>query len=150
MTKEKMVTIHVHTPFKLTMSDNSVQEFGKGRHSVLESTATHWFTLAHSELGEGSLVDSGDQQEIIDSLQTQLVGKDTLITDLKAGLEKLQGQYDSLQTQGTEKDTLIADLKAALTQLQDQNDSLQTQLADKLMGGGGNTDGQKPKSANSK
>lgn len=120
--KEKLALIHVHTPFKLTLSDNSVQEFGKGRHNVPEAIATHWFAQAHSELGEGSAVDAGDQQALIDSLQTQI----------------------------TDKDTLITDLKAALVQLQDQNDSLQTQLSDKLLGGGVNTDGQKPKPANSK
>ena len=49
MTKEKLVTIHVHTPFKLTHADNSVQEFGKGRHNVPEAVASHWFVEAHTE-----------------------------------------------------------------------------------------------------
>lgn len=122
MAKEKMVTIHVHTPFKLTQPDNTVDEFGKGRHNVSEAVASHWFVQAHSELSESATNDSGDQQAIIDSLQTQI----------------------------TDRDALIADLKTALAQLQEQNDSLQTQLADTLIGGGANNDGPKPKPANSK
>jgi hypothetical protein len=120
--KEKLVLIHVHTPFKLTLSDNSVQEFGKGRYNVPEPVASHWFTQAHSELGEGSAVDAGDQQALIDSLQTQI----------------------------TDKDVLITDLKAALVQLQEQNDSLQTQIASVLTGGNGAKDAKESKPANSK
>lgn len=30
MAKEKLVTIHVHTPFTLTLGDQSKQEFGRG------------------------------------------------------------------------------------------------------------------------
>lgn len=120
--KEKLVLIHVHTPFKLTLSDNSVQEFGKGRHNVAESTATHWFTQAHSELGESSAGDADDQQALIDSLQTQLAEKDAFITELKTALE----------------------------QLQVQNDSLQTQLTSAPAGGNGAKDAKEPKPANSK
>lgn len=49
MAKEKLVTIHVHTPFTLTLGDQSKQEFGRGRHNVPEEVASHWFTQ-HSEL----------------------------------------------------------------------------------------------------
>ncbi|MEM0403820.1 hypothetical protein J4V89_18015 [Escherichia coli] len=52
MAKEKLVTIHVHTPFTLTLGDQSKQEFGRGRHNVPEEVASHWFTQAHSELSE--------------------------------------------------------------------------------------------------
>lgn len=44
MAKEKLVTIHVHTPFTLTLGDQSKQEFGRGRHNVPEEVASHWFT----------------------------------------------------------------------------------------------------------
>lgn len=120
--KEKLVLIHVHTPFKLTLSDNSVQEFGKGRHSVPESTATHWFAQVHSELGEGGESEPTDQQALIDSLQTQLEEKEAFITELKTALE----------------------------QLQVQNDSLQTQIASAPAGGNGAKDAKEPKPANSK
>ncbi len=50
MAKEKLVTIHVHTPFTLTLGDQSKQEFGRGRHNVPEEVASHWFTRAHAEL----------------------------------------------------------------------------------------------------
>lgn len=43
MAKEKLVTIHVHTPFTLTLGDHSKQEFGRGRHNVSEEVASHWF-----------------------------------------------------------------------------------------------------------
>ncbi len=52
MAKEKLVTIHVHTPFTLTLGDQSKQEFGRGRHNVPEEVASHWFTQAHSEISE--------------------------------------------------------------------------------------------------
>ena len=44
MAKEKLVTIHVHTPFTLTLGDQSKREFGRGRHNVPEEVASHWFT----------------------------------------------------------------------------------------------------------
>lgn len=120
--KEKLVLIHVHTPFKLTLDDKSVKEFRKGRYTVPESIASHWFAQAHSELGEGSVNESSDQQEFIDSLQSAI----------------------------TDKDTLIADLKRALTQLQEQNDSLQSQLTAAQADGNGASDDKEPKPSNSK
>ncbi len=120
--KEKLVLIHVHTPFKLTLDDNSVKEFGKGRYTVPEAIASHWFAQAHSELGEGSVSESTDQQELIDSLQSQIDDKDTLITDLKT----------------------------ALTQLQEQNDSLQSQLTAAQAGGNGANDAKESKPSNGK
>lgn len=120
--KEKLVLIHVHTPFKLTLDDNAVKEFGKGRYTVPETIASHWFTQAHSELGEGSVNDTSDQQVLIDSLQTQIV----------------------------DKDAFIDELKAALTQLQEQNDSLQTQLTAAQAGGNGAKDVKESKPANGK
>ncbi|WP_208951195.1 hypothetical protein [Rahnella sp. ChDrAdgB13] len=120
--KEKLVLIHVHTPFKLTLGDSSVKEFGKGRYTVSETVANHWFTQEHAELGEGSVNESTDQQELIDSLQSQI----------------------------TDKDTLIADLKAGLTQLQEQNDSLQSQLTAAQAGGNGANDAKESKPSNGK
>lgn len=101
MAKEKLVTIHVHTPFTLTFGDQSKQEFGRGRHNVPEEVASHWFTQAHSEISESVISDTDDLQPIIDGLQAQIADKDKLIADLKDALLKLQEQNDSLQAQIT-------------------------------------------------
>ncbi|EJJ0154923.1 hypothetical protein NHJ42_003315 [Salmonella enterica] len=77
MAKEKLVTIHVHTPFTLTLGDQSKQEFGRGRHNVPEEVASHWFTQAHSELSESVISDTDDRQPIIDSLQAQIAAAQT-------------------------------------------------------------------------
>ncbi|WP_418457761.1 STY1053 family phage-associated protein [Citrobacter braakii] len=150
MAKEKLVTIHVHTPFTLTLGDQSKQEFGRGRHNVPEEVASHWFTQAHSELSESVISDTDDLQPIIDSLQAQIVDKDQLIADLKEALLKMQEQNDSLQAQIVDKDQLIADLKEALLKMQEQNDSLQAQIAAAQTGGNGAKDAKEPKPANSK
>lgn len=99
MAKEKLVTIHVHTPFTLTLGDQSKQEFGRGRHNVPEEVASHWFTQAHSELSDSVVSGTDDLQPIIDSLQVQIADKDQLISDLKEALLKMQEQNDSLQVQ---------------------------------------------------
>lgn len=122
MAKEKLVTIHVHTPFTLTLGDRSKQEFGRGRHNVPEEVASHWFTQAHSELSEGAISDPNDLQPIVDSLQGQIA----------------------------DKDKQIADLKEALLKLQEQNDSLQVQIDAAQTGGNGAKDAKESKSANSK
>ena len=129
MAKEKLVTIHVHTPFTLTLGDQSKQEFGRGRHNVPEEVASHWFTQAHSELSESVISDTNDLQPVIDSLQAQIADKDKQIVD---------------------KDQLIADLKEALLKLQGQNDSLQAQIAAAQTGGNGAKDAKESKPANSK
>ena len=77
MAKEKLVTIHVHTPFTLTLGDQSKQEFGRGRHNVPEEVASHWSTQAHSELSESVINDTDDLQPIIDSLQAQIAAAQT-------------------------------------------------------------------------
>ena len=77
MAKEKLVTIHVHTPFTLTLGDQSKQEFGRGRHNVPEEVASHWFTHAHAELSESVISDTDDLQPIIDSLQAQIAAAQT-------------------------------------------------------------------------
>jgi len=119
MAKEKLVSIHVHTPFKLTLADHSVREFKKGQHNVPEPVAAHWFTQAHSEQSGEVVSDTGDQQAIIDNLLAQIAEKDKLIID---------------------KDALITDLKDALLKLQEQNDNLQAQIA---AAGNGAKDGKK-------
>lgn len=129
MAKEKLVTIHVHTPFTLTLGDQSKQEFGRGRHNVPEEVASHWFTQAYSELSESVISDTNDLQPVIDSLQAQIADKDKQIVD---------------------KDQLIADLKEALLKLQEQNDSLQAQIAAAQTGGNGAKDAKESKPANSK
>ncbi|ELK1355686.1 hypothetical protein RUS37_003556 [Escherichia coli] len=150
MAKEKLVTIHVHTPFTLTLGDQSKQEFGRGRHNVPEEVASHWFTQAHSELSESVISDTDDLQPIIDGLQAQIADKDKLIADLKDALLKLQEQNDSLQAQIADKDKLIADLKDALLKLQEQNDSLQAQITAARTGGNGAKDVKESKSASGK
>ena len=122
MAKEKLVTIHVHTPFTLTLGDQSKREFGRGRHNVPEEVASHWFTQAHSELSESVISDTDD-------LQAQIADKDKQIID---------------------KDQLIADLREALLKLQEQNDSLQAQIAAAQTGGNGAKDAKESKPANSK
>ena len=129
MAKEKLVTIHVHTPFTLTLGDQSKREFGRGRHNVPKEFASHWFTQAHSELSESVISDTDDLQPIIDSLQAQIADKDKQIID---------------------KDQLIADLREALLKLQEQNDSLQAQIAAAQTGGNGAKDAKESKPANSK
>ncbi|WP_320741439.1 STY1053 family phage-associated protein [Enterobacter sp. 166D1] len=129
MAKEKLVTIHVHTPFTLTLGDQSKQEFGRGRHNVPEEVASHWFTQAHSELSDSVVSGTDDLQPIIDSLQVQIADKDKQIVD---------------------KDQLIADLKEALLKLQEQNDSLQVQIASAQTGGDGAKDAKESKSTNGK
>ncbi len=129
MAKEKLVTIHVHTPFTLTLGDQSKREFGRGRHNVPEEVASHWFTQAHSELSESVISDTNDLQPVIDSLQAQIADKDKQIVD---------------------KDQLIADLKEALLKLKEQNDSLQAQIAAAQTGGNGAKDAKESKPANSK
>ena len=129
MAKEKLVSIHVHTPFTLTLGDQSKREFGRGRHNVSAEVASHWFTQAHSELSESVISDTDDLQPIIDILQAQIADKDKQIVD---------------------KDQLIADLKEALLKLQEQNDSLQAQIAAAQTGGNGAKDAKESKPANSK
>lgn len=129
MAKEKLVTIHVHTPFTLTLGDQSKQAFCTGRHNVPEDVASHWFTRAHAELSESGSNETDDQQLIIDSLQAQIADKDKQIVD---------------------KDQLIADLKEALLKLQEQNDSLQAQIAAARTGGNGAKDAKESKPANGK
>mgnify|MGYP000878354451 CR=1 FL=1 len=136
MAKEKLVTIHVHTPFTLTLGDQSKREFGRGRHNVPEEVALHWFTQAHSELSESVISDTDDLQPIIDSLQAQIADKDKQIADK--------------DKQIVDKDQLIADLKEALLKLQEQNDSLQAQIAAAQTGGNGAKDAKESKPANSK
>ncbi|ENV4943834.1 hypothetical protein ACFKGN_004112 [Escherichia coli] len=136
MAKEKLVTIHVHTPFTLTLGDQSKREFGRGRHNVPEEVASHWFTQAHSELSESVISDTDDLQPIIDSLQAQISDKDKQIIDK--------------DKQIIDKDQLIADLREALLKLQEQNDSLQAQIAAAQTGGNGAKDAKESKPANSK
>lgn len=112
MTKEKLVSIHVHTPFKLTHLDNSVQEFGKGRHNVPEAVATHWFVEAHTEsLGEYSAPD-------IDEAGVRR------ITELEGQVEKLNAQVaeqtEQLQAAAVglvERNEQITDLNAQVAEL---------------------------------
>ncbi|MFP2422230.1 hypothetical protein ACLEXA_11910 [Pseudescherichia vulneris] len=101
MAKEKLVTIHVHTPFTLTLGDLTKQEFSRGRYNVPEEVAAHWFTLAHSELTEGAVSGGDEQQVLIEELQAQIIDKDKLIADLKDAVLKLQGQNEELQAQIT-------------------------------------------------
>ncbi|MBD8451873.1 STY1053 family phage-associated protein [Serratia rubidaea] len=119
MTKEKLVTIHVHTPFKLTHADNSVQEFGKGRHNVPESVASHWFVEAHTEsMGDYTPTDideSGAQR--IAELESQVTDLQKL---LKTEQEKVAEQTEQLQAAAAglvERNDQIAELNSQVAGL---------------------------------
>ncbi|EPT4022345.1 STY1053 family phage-associated protein [Enterobacter roggenkampii] len=95
----KPVSILVHTPFTLTLADNSEFKYGKGRHSVPQEHANHWFTQHHADITDGVTDSGGDQQALVDSLQAQIADKDVLIADLKDALLKMQEQNEGLQAQ---------------------------------------------------
>lgn len=99
MVKEKQVLINVHTPFTLTLDDQTKHQFDKGQHKVPESVAMHWFTQAHSERSDNVASDEDDKQADIESLQAQLADKDKMISELKAALAEQKKQVDSLQMQ---------------------------------------------------
>lgn len=99
MVKEKQVLINVHTPFTLTLDDQTKHQFDKGQHKVPESVAKHWFVQAYSECTDSIMNDADDQQADIESLQTQLADKDKMIAELKAALVEQKKQVDSLQMQ---------------------------------------------------
>lgn len=122
-------TIRVHTPFKFNNEDGTAQEFSVGEHTVDDKVAEHWFVAAHAEVTGKTKApaDTKEFQAQIDSLTTQLEGKDKSIGDLQQSV--------------TEKDEIIADLTAQLDALQEPV----TDLAPE-----GNNDGKKPKPADSK
>ncbi|CAI1017517.1 Uncharacterised protein [Serratia ficaria] len=112
MTKEKLVSIHVHTPFKLTLSDNSVQEFGKGRHNVPEAVATHWFVEAHTEsLGDYTAPD-------IDEAGAQRITElEILVEKLNAQVEEQNEQLQAAAAGLVERNDQIAELNAQVEEL---------------------------------
>ncbi|WP_346827773.1 STY1053 family phage-associated protein [Serratia inhibens] len=118
MTKEKLVSIHVHTPFKLTHADNSVQEFGKGRHNVPEAVATHWFVEAHTEaLGDytpPNIDEAGAQR----------------ITELEAKVTELQRLLELEQDKVAEQAEQLQAAAAGLIERNDQITELNAQVAD--------------------
>lgn len=118
MTKEKLVSIHVHTPFKLTQTDNSVQEFLGGRHNVPESVATHWFVEAHTEaLGDYNapgIDDAGAQR----------------ITELEAKVTELQRLLELEQDKVAEQTEQLQAAAAGLVERNDQITELNTLVAE--------------------
>lgn len=84
MATEKQIIIHAHTPFTLTLSDNSKKEFGVGRHTVSEEVAQHWFTQAHAELSDEFVKSEDDMQKTIDALKAQIEEQEAIITALSA------------------------------------------------------------------
>ncbi|WP_347252913.1 STY1053 family phage-associated protein [Leminorella grimontii] len=110
MAKEKLVSIIVHTPFDLTLIDNSVLHFGKGRHSVTDAVAEHWFVKAHAEATEDdtSGADDGLQKQI-DELKKQLDARDQRIKEHLETIEALKKQVDDQKL----AESLIGDSKEA-------------------------------------
>lgn len=96
MAKEKLVSILVHTPFKLTLADGTATEYTKGLHDVPEEHAGHWFTLAHAELTDRVNADDGeDLQKLKDALaqrDEQLKANQDTIDALNSQIEDLNAQ----------------------------------------------------------
>lgn len=121
MTKEKLIAITVHTPFSLTLSDGTVQDFPRGRHNVPAPVAEHWFTQAHAEINDIAVPDNSDEY---------------------------QAQIEALKNQIEERDATIRDLTSQVDEQKAQTEALNQQIAELLAGGDG--DGKKPKPSNSK
>lgn len=95
MAKEKLVTIHVHTPFTLTLNDQSKQEFGKGRHNVPEAVASHWFTQAHSDLSENAV----SEDDELNQLKTLLSQREEQLKANQDTIDALNKQIEDLNAQ---------------------------------------------------
>lgn len=122
-------TIRVHTPFDFQFEDGTSQRFEAGEHTVDDKVADHWFVTAHSDV-TGKAKASTDTKEV----QAQ-------IDSLTAQLEEKTKAHGDLQQSVAEKDQIIADLTAQLAALQAPVTEPVTE---------GNSDGKKPKFADSK
>lgn len=96
MAKEKLVSILVHTPFKLTLTDGTATEYTKGLHDVPEEHAGHWFTLAHAELTDRSNTNDGDE---LQKLKDALAQRDEQLKANQDTIDALNKQIEDLNTQ---------------------------------------------------
>lgn len=121
MTKEKLIAITVHTPFSLTLADQAVQYFPRGRHNVPVPVAEHWFTRAHAEINDTAVLDNSNEY---------------------------QAQIETLKAWIEERDATICHLTSRVDEQKAQTGALNQQIAELLAGGDGS--GKKPKPSNSK
>lgn len=96
MPKEKLVSVIVHTPFKLTLSTGAVVEYTKGHHNMPEEHAGHWFTQAHAELSDRP-ADAGNDE--LNQLKTLLVQRDEQLLERQQTIDSLNQQIEDLNAQ---------------------------------------------------
>lgn len=96
MPKEKLVSVIVHTPFKLTLSTGAVVEYPKGHHSMPEDHAGHWFTQAHAELSDHPANADSDE---LNQLKTLLAQRDEQLLERQQTIDSLNQQIEDLNAQ---------------------------------------------------
>jgi hypothetical protein len=96
MPKEKLVSVIVHTPFKLTLSTGAVVEYTKGHHNMPEEHAGHWFTQAHAELSDHPADADNDE---LNQLKTLLAQRDEQLLERQQAIDSLNQQIEDLNAQ---------------------------------------------------
>lgn len=96
MPKEKLVSVIVHTPFKLTLSTGAVVEYTKGHHNMPEEHAGHWFTQAHAELPDRPADTDNDE---LNQLKTLLAQRDEQLLERQQTIDSLNQQIEDLNAQ---------------------------------------------------
>lgn len=96
MPKEKLVSVIVHTPFKLTLSTGAVVEYTKGHHNMPEEHAGHWFTQAHAELSDRPADADSDE---LNQLKTLLAQRDEQLLERQQTIDSLNQQIEDLNAQ---------------------------------------------------
>lgn len=96
MAKEKLVSVIVHTPFKLTLSTGAVVEYTKGHHNMPEEHAGHWFTQAHAELSDRPADTDSDE---LNRLKTLLAQRDEQLLERQQTIDSLNQQIEDLNAQ---------------------------------------------------
>lgn len=96
MPKEKLVSVIVHTPFKLTLSTGAVVEYTKGHHNMPEEHAGHWFTQAHAELSDRPADEDSDE---LNQLKTLLAQRDEQLLERQHTIDSLNQQIEDLNAQ---------------------------------------------------
>ena len=143
MPKEKLVSVIVHTPFKLTLSTGAVVEYTKGHHNMPEEHAGHWFTQAHAELSDRPADTDNDE---LNQLKTLLAQRDEQLLERQQTIDSL----NQLKTLLAQRDEQLLERQQTIDSLNQQIEDLNAQLATSLIGGEGETNGKKSGSANSK
>ena len=96
MPKEKLVSVIVHTPFKLTLSTGAVVEYSKGHHNMPEDHAGHWFTQAHAELSDRP---AGADSDELNQLKTLLAQRDEQLLERQQTIDSLNQQIEDMNAQ---------------------------------------------------